>query len=139
MTQIKQMSGKISDESDKEGADGSIIAECYSKINELSNSFESLIDETWYSLMDLEMTLHERIDEANATFAHTIQDMLYEFVENAQLFFVEITEAESEFSDRLHELVTNYLNKKSSTDNLHPNLKKVQRVKLVVLCTHTHN
>lgn len=125
MAKIKELNTQISNEGEKEDANDSIITECYAKINELTGDFETLIDETWYSLMDLEMTLHERIDESNATFAHTIQDMLYEFVENAQLYFVEITEAESEFSDRLHELVTNYLSKQSSSDDLHPNLKKV--------------
>lgn len=93
----------------------------------------SILDEIWYKLMDLEMTLHERIDNANATFAHKIQDMLHEFIESAELYFVEISEAEAEFSDRLHELTTNYLSQKSINDDIRPDLKKVRSLSLVIM------
>lgn len=93
----------------------------------LNDEYTLMLDEAWYALMDLEMTLHERIDEANASFAHTIQDMLFEFVENAQLYFVEITEAEGEFSNRLHELISACLNRESASEELHLELRKVRR------------
>lgn len=98
-----------------------------SDIAKLNDDFTSRLDETWYELMDLEMTTHERIDEGNDSFGQTIQDMLHEFVESAQIHFVEIGEAETEFSERLHEFLLNWLSEEAATaEQLDPELKKVK-------------
>lgn len=122
---MKELQALRTEECQKSTIDKDRITKLINEIVVQSDNYKALLDETWYTLMDLEMDLHERIDEANGAFEHNIQDMLYEFVENAQLYFVEITEAEAEFSDRLHELISNRLSQQSFGSNLHSELKKV--------------
>lgn len=122
---MKESQTQLTDEYEKFASDTTRLDQLISEVDKLRNDFTTLLDETWYTLVDFEMDLHERIDEANVAFEHTIQDMLYEFVENAQLYFVEVTEAEAEFSDRLHELISNFLGRQSIESVLHPELKKV--------------
>lgn len=122
---MKESQTQLTDEYEKFASDTTRLDQLISEVDKLRNDFTTLLDETWYTLVDFEMDLHERIDEANVAFEHTIQDMLYEFVENAQLYFVEVTEAEAEFSDRLHELISNFLCRQSIESVLHPELKKV--------------
>lgn len=121
---LEQLHEQVSGENDDELNDDR-IASINQSINAVIDEFTTLLDEAWYNLMDLEMSSHERIEEANASFAHAIQDMLHEFVENAQLHFVEISEAEIEFSDRLHELVSNWLSKRAASDVNDQGMKKV--------------
>lgn len=125
VTKLKEGQTQLTEEYKKYAIDTTRLEQLVIQVDKLRNEFKTLLDESWYTLVDFEMDLHERIDEANVAFEHTIQDMLYEFVENAQLYFVEITEAEAEFSDRLHEFISNFLGRQSIESVLHPELKKV--------------
>lgn len=75
----------------------------------MTEQFTKLHDETWKSLMENEMHLHESVIESNTIFEHVIQDMMNEFVEQCKSQFVQLREVESNFVDALVEAVQSFV------------------------------
>lgn len=80
-----------------------------------SDEFNQLHDETWKSLMEDEMHLHEAVDDTNTIFEHVIQDMMNEFMEQCKSQFVQLREVESNFVDALIEAVQSFVTTLAST------------------------
>lgn len=89
--------------------------ELHKKIAELTEEFNKLHDETWKSLMENEMHLHESVVETNTTFEHVIQDMMNEFIEQCKSQFVQLRDVESNFVDALSEAVQSFVTTLAST------------------------
>lgn len=77
--------------------------------------FTKLHDQTWKSLMENEMHLHESVIESNTIFEHVIQDMMNEFVEQCKSQFVQLREVESNFVDAISEAVQSFVTTLAST------------------------
>lgn len=85
------------------------------KVTKLTDEFNSLFEETWKSLMENEMHLHESIIETNSTFELVIQDMMNEFMEQCKTQFVQLREVENNFIDALIEAVQSFVTLKAAT------------------------
>lgn len=95
-------------------------------INRISDEFSALLDETWYTSLDVETVLHERIEETMTAFFQNVAKMIDEFVEQVGAFFAEMNEAEHEFSSRLQQMASDYLHSDSAPDAMHPTLRNVR-------------
>lgn len=87
------------------------------KIIEVTDQFNIMYDETWKSLMENEMHLHESVIEANTNFDHVIQDMMNDFVEQCKMQFVQLREVENNFIDALIEAVQGFVTLKAASGN----------------------
>lgn len=85
------------------------------KFSLLTEEFTKLHDQTWKSLMENEMHLHESVIESNTIFEHVIQDMMNEFVEQCKSQFVQLREVESNFVDAIIEAVQSFVTTLAST------------------------
>lgn len=83
----------------------------------LKREFERLIEETSQILMEIEISIFERVDEANTQFGHTINSMLNEFIESAQTLFVRIRDAELNFSKSILWAVSQYITDKAAAND----------------------
>lgn len=84
--------------------------------DQLKRKFDQLVDETWQILMEIEISIFERVEEANIQFGHTINSMLNEFIELARTLFVQIREAELNFSDSILGAVSMYITDKAAAN-----------------------
>ena len=89
--------------------------ELHKKIAELTEEFTKLHDDTWKSLMENEMHLHESVVESNNIFEHVIDHMMNEFTEQCKSQFVQLREVESNFIDALVETVQSFVTTLAST------------------------
>ncbi|XP_050085619.1 dynein regulatory complex subunit 3-like [Anopheles aquasalis] len=78
-------------------------------LNLCKSGFNSLFEDTWHTLMGIEMQLFERTEEGNTTFENTIKEMTNQFIELAQAQFVLLREAEIHFSDSLVDTVQQFV------------------------------
>lgn len=82
--------------------------DCAEKISEcesLHQKYEILIDNVWYSLMEKETTLHERIEEVRELFASNIKTVVHQFTENVPHFFAVIRIASEEYFKMVEEKI----------------------------------
>uniref|UniRef100_A0A182JCY1 Dynein axonemal assembly factor 1 homolog n=1 Tax=Anopheles atroparvus TaxID=41427 RepID=A0A182JCY1_ANOAO len=84
------------------------------ELNLCKSGFNSLFEDTWHTLMGIEMQLFERTEEGNSTFENTIKEMTNEFIELAQAQFVLLREAEINFSDALVDTVQQFVTFKAA-------------------------
>uniref|UniRef100_A0A182NNP2 Dynein axonemal assembly factor 1 homolog n=1 Tax=Anopheles dirus TaxID=7168 RepID=A0A182NNP2_9DIPT len=85
------------------------------ELNLCKSGFNSLFEDTWHTLMGIEMQLFERTEEGNSTFKNTIKEMTNEFIEMAQGQFVLLREAEINFSDALVDTVQQFVTFKAAS------------------------
>ncbi|XP_058064789.1 dynein regulatory complex subunit 3-like [Anopheles bellator] len=85
------------------------------ELNLCKSGFNSLFEDTWHTLMGIEMQLFERTEEGNFTFENTIKEMTNEFIELAQAQFVLLREAEINFSDTLVDTVQQFVTIKAAS------------------------
>jgi hypothetical protein len=78
-------------------------------IADAGETFTRLHDETWKSLMENEMHLHESVNDSNTIFSHVIQDMMNEFIEQCKSQIVQLREIEGNFVDALIEAVQSFV------------------------------
>ncbi|XP_055597477.1 dynein regulatory complex subunit 3 [Uranotaenia lowii] len=106
------------------------------EINVAKDEFESLFEDTWHSLMTIEMQLFERTEEGNSNFENTIKEMTNEFIEQVQGQFVLLREAENNFSDTLIGIVQQYVTFQAASghsQNIPEGLKEALEDKDVVI------
>lgn len=83
------------------------IAECES----LYQKYEILIDNVWYSLMEQETTLHERIEEIQEYLSSNITTIVDQFVDNVQQLFAVVRIASEEYFKMIEEkILANQIN-----------------------------
>ncbi|XP_053662638.1 dynein regulatory complex subunit 3 [Anopheles marshallii] len=85
------------------------------ELNLCKSGFNSLFEDSWHTLMGIEMQLFERTEEGNSTFENTIKEMTNEFIEMAQGQFVLLREAEMNFSDALVDTVQQFVTFKAAS------------------------
>ncbi|XP_058455415.1 dynein regulatory complex subunit 3-like [Malaya genurostris] len=73
------------------------------------DEFNSVFEDSWHTLMNIEMQLFERTEEGNSNFENTIKEMTNEFIEKTQAQFVLMREAEIVFGDALVEVVQQFV------------------------------
>ncbi|XP_053691792.1 dynein regulatory complex subunit 3-like [Sabethes cyaneus] len=73
------------------------------------DEFNTVFEDSWHTLMNIEMQLFERTEEGNANFENKIKEMTNDFIEKAQAQFVLLREAEINFSDGLVEAVQQFV------------------------------
>lgn len=76
--------------------------------------FNSMSDNTWQAVMEMEIQLFENIEDANTQFGLVIMEMLNEFIEQSQAMFVQMREAEGNFSDSVYETVSRFITQKAA-------------------------
>lgn len=79
------------------------------------DEFNSIFEDSWHTLMSIEMQLFERTEEGNSNFENTIKEMTNEFIELVQAQFVMLREAELNFSDALIGIVQQFVTFKAAT------------------------
>lgn len=79
------------------------------RFSEAVETFNQWHDESWKSLMENEMHLHESVNDSNTIFEHVIQDMMNEFIEQCKSQFVQLREIESNFVDAMTEAVQSFI------------------------------
>lgn len=65
----------------------------YEKAASATQKFNELHDESWKTLMEDEMHLHESVNDSNSIFSNVILDMINEFMEQCKSQFVQLREA----------------------------------------------
>ncbi|XP_058820009.1 dynein regulatory complex subunit 3-like isoform X2 [Topomyia yanbarensis] len=73
------------------------------------DEFNSVFEDSWHTVMNIEMQLFERTEEGNANFENTIKEMTNEFIEKTQAQFVLMRDAEIVFGDALVEVVQQFV------------------------------
>lgn len=79
------------------------------------DEFNSIFEDSWHTLMSIEMQLFERTEEGNSNFENTIKEMTNEFIELSQAQFVLMREAEINFSDALVGIVQQFVTFKAAS------------------------
>lgn len=90
---------QIIQEGDGDSAEN--ISECES----LHQKYEILIDNVWYSLMEKETTLHERIDESRESFSTNMTKIVDQFLKSVQQLFAVIRIACEEYFKMIAEKI----------------------------------
>ena len=75
------------------------------ELSSLEQGFYGKVDDIWYLLMEMEVSLHERAEEAINSFDGTIQGILNGFLEKIHSVFDEIREMDNSFSKSLLDIV----------------------------------
>ncbi|EDS39244.1 leucine-rich repeat-containing protein 48 [Culex quinquefasciatus] len=83
------------------------------------DEFNSVFEDSWHTLMNIEMQLFERTEEGNSNFENTIKEMTNEFIEQAQAQFVLLREAETSFSEALIGVVQQFVTFKAASGHAH--------------------
>lgn len=81
-------------------------------------AFNTISDETWQTVMEMEIQLFENIEEANTQFGLVIMEMLNEFIEQSQSMFVQMRDAEGNFSDSVYETVSRFITQKAAASEV---------------------
>lgn len=76
-----------------------------SKCESLHQRYETLIDNVWYSLMEKETTLHERIEEIRQYFSANITTIVNDFMSQVQQLFAVIRIACEEYFKMIEEKI----------------------------------
>lgn len=127
-TDINRMLRKIATEVTANDKDSTNLDKQINETLQIDQQFISIVDGIWYSLMEIEISLHERIEEANSSFGDTIQDMVNDFIENAQSLFAQVRDAGIEYFDGLQEIVLNFLTIKSASNDVEGVPQKLREV-----------
>lgn len=86
-------------------SDASGCAEKTTECESLHQNYEILIDNVWYSLMEKETTLHERIEEVRELFASNITTVVRQFKENLPQFFAGVRIGSVEYFKMIEEKI----------------------------------
>lgn len=114
---VDRFKKQLSEKSEENEEIETLTKETDEKIIEVTEEFNIMYDETWKSLMENEMHLHESVIEANTNFEHVIQDMMNDFVEQCKMQFVQLREVENNFIDALIEAVQGFVTIKAASGN----------------------
>lgn len=114
---VEKFKTQLSEKSEQNEEIEILTKETDDKIIEVTDQFNIMYDETWKSLMENEMHLHESFIEANTNFEHVIQDMMNDFVEQCKMQFVQLREVENNFIDALIEAVQGFVTLKAASGN----------------------
>lgn len=88
------------------------------RVDQVRADFFEMVDETWHSIMDMEIQLFENIEDANAQFGLRITELLNEFIEQSQTMFVQMRDAEGVFSDAMFEIVSKFITQKAAHNDI---------------------
>lgn len=77
--------------------------EIFNQCDSFDQKYGETIDNVWFILMEIETTLHERIEETNAKFAEKIKTMLNDFLKKVEIIFDQIKTVCVEFFKMLNE------------------------------------
>lgn len=114
---VEKFKTQLSEKSEQNEEIEILTKETDDEIIEVTDQFNIVYDETWKSLMENEMHLHESVIEANTNFEHVIQDMMNDFVEQCKMQFVQLREVENNFIDALIEAVQGFVTLKAASGN----------------------
>lgn len=100
------------------------------------DEFNSVFEDSWHTLMNIEMQLFERTEEGNSNFENTIKEMTNEFIEQAQAQFVLLREAETSFSEALIGVVQQFVTFKAASGHAHEIPRALQEVQTRTIQKH---